>query len=283
MRFFPSFCVFIAGSVLFGCAGGSTSSTPRDVDNNDNNYSSLASGLTTDGSIVIPNASVTRDVTPRVEISGPILPTVYKGQYVDAQKKSLYDYEGINYPEDLDGEKVLANDTSLTFSYLLEKCAPILNGNEEPEYPMIETTSLTDDALTSAIAANYANVALCAYEKYGSKPYWIPALVNHVDICGDVLGSEWRIITENDITNLTDDNYTFIQNTLAGIPDSDNFWSNFYFSLKVYIRANDNTLKIANLTPDTSPRISDLPGEVSQDAKQHLEGGYVLRCIREVD
>src|SRR4030095_10137098 len=107
----------------------------------------------------------------RVSISSPILPNVL----------ILYTGEGANYPKDNASRQKLAHDSALTFCFLLTDCAPF--------YPTIKTKQ----PLTPAdLATNYGEVADCGYTRHTAKPYWIPQLVNDVDLCGTEMGAGWR-------------------------------------------------------------------------------------------
>ena len=77
-----------------------------------------------------------------------------------------------------------------------------------------------------------------AYTDFVSKPYWIPALVDQVDICGTELGSDWHMITEADANDVTDADAQALTTALS-TPNSTSFFGNFYFSLHVWVRATD--------------------------------------------
>jgi hypothetical protein len=68
-----------------------------------------------------------------------------------------------------------------------------------------------------------------------------------------------------------------IANALA-TPNSKNFFGNFYFGLSVWVRATDGSLRIGNLSPGVSVRVTDSP--VAATSTVHYEGGVALRCIR---
>ena len=54
------------------------------------------------------------------------------------------------------------------------------------------------------LATNYDQVGRCAYEQYTAKPYWIPKLVDDVDICGTEMGTGWRLISEADLASFSE-------------------------------------------------------------------------------
>jgi hypothetical protein len=192
----------------------------------------------------------------QVDISAPIIPRVL----------TLYPYEGANFPATLDQEQQVAHDASLIFDDLLNECQPL--------YPDITLWSAGDPALTpEQLATNYDRVAECSYALYTAKPYWIPQLVDDVDICGAELGSDWRLISESDLATLDEADYQFLQDTLTG-------GNGFYFSLQVFVRANDGTLMSGSLVTGIANRVTPLPSTVGGTAKYHLEAGLALRCIR---
>src|SRR6185295_10422652 len=120
-------------------------------------------------------------------------------------------------------------------------------------------------------------IATCAYQDFVSKPYWIPALVDGVDICGTELGSSWRLVSEDDAASFSEADAEAIAGSLS-TPGSSGFFGNFYFGLRVWIRGNDGSLGQGDLSPGVTSRVSALP--VPTDSKTHYEGGLALRCIR---
>ena len=200
----------------------------------------------------------------QIEISSPIFPRVLV----------LYASEGVHFPATLGGEVALAHDASLTFDTLLTACAAT--------HPAITLASGAHTPTPAELATNYNEVAECAYTTYTVKPYWIPQLVDDVDICGTELGAGWRLPTEADVAGMTEDSFTFIADTLTSTAEAKagaSFWGTFYFSLSIFVRAGDGSIRKADLSPGQSPRIAAL--SVAGDAmKSHYEGGVSLRCIR---
>jgi hypothetical protein len=200
----------------------------------------------------------------QIEISSPIFPRVLV----------LYASEGIHFPATLDGEIALAHDASLTFDSLLTSCAAT--------HPAITLASVAHTPTSAELATNYNEVAECAYTTYTVKPYWIPRLVDDVDICGTELGAGWRLPTEADVAGMTEESFTFIADTLTSTADAKSgasFWGTFYFSVSIFVRAGDGSIQKADLSPGQSTRI--VPLSVAGDAlKSHYEGGVSLRCIR---
>jgi hypothetical protein len=196
----------------------------------------------------------------RVEISAPILPDVL----------AIYK----PFPPTLDGEKAMAHDAALIYERLLVECAA--------DYSAI-TPAPADGSLltTEQLAANYNAVADCSYAKHTAKPYWIPKLLDDVDICGTELGAGWRMLTEDDVLSFTESDFQFMHDTL--IPLAGNgvnaSLGPFYFGLLVWVHGRDGKLAAANLDPGvTGGRITPL--DFTSGYTDHYEGGLGLRCIR---
>lgn len=195
-----------------------------------------------------------------VEVSAPILPRV----------SVLYPAEGNNFPASTADRATLAHDAALTFDFLMAACSMNHSG--------IVIPGPTDPPNTPAQnATNLETVANCAYTDFVSKPYWIPALVDQVDICGTELGSSWHLITEADVNDVTDADAQAMATALS-TPNSTTFFGNFYFSLHVWVRATDGSLARADLSPGVTARMSTLP--VSASSTTHYESDMALRCIR---
>jgi hypothetical protein len=200
----------------------------------------------------------------RVEISAPIFPNVL----------IMYNEQGSKYPTDFAGQKDLAHRSALTFEFLLEDCA------KDPRYNAIVLSKNGETLTPEQLAKNYSLVADCAYIKYTAKPYWIPQLLADVDICDMELGTGWRMINEADILSLRDEERKFIADTLSPsvfLTTGDDFGP-MYFSLRVFVRATDGTIKSAYLGPG-SANIQPLFAS-SENLKNHYEGELGLRCIR---
>ncbi len=201
-----------------------------------------------------------------VDVSAPILPKVL----------TLYAQEGVTLPTAPTAELALVASASLIFETLLADCKS--NPTYAGAYAGISLWNPVDAPLTpTQLTANYSLVAQCSYEQYTAKPYWIPKLVNDVDICGTQLGSDWRLPTEADLASFTDENFATMQNTLIGIADG-TFWGGFYFTLHIYVRAADGSLVQGDLTPGVAQRITPFPASI--DWTRHYESDLSLRCIR---
>ena len=194
-------------------------------------------------------------------ISAPILP------------RTMVIYQA--FPTTLDGEKTMAHDAALLFDWLLAQCAPL--------YPMITLDPGTGVGLTSAqLAVNYEEVARCAYEQYTAKPYWIPKLIDDVDICGTELGPAWRLITESDLTSLTDAEFQAVSDRWNVFAPGAGVFATFYASLAIWVRAADGTIAAGTLAPGvTGSRVTPLAA--GTDLTNHYEGSLGLRCIRRPD
>jgi hypothetical protein len=200
------------------------------------------------------------------ELSAPLFPDILVFERFQ---------DGSVYPTLSSAERIkLIDDNVRTFEELLLLCAAT--------HPAIILQATGAPALTAAeIAANYDEVARCAYEDYGAKPYWIPQQVSDVDICGRKLGEEWRLPTEADVGAFAESDFSFFQATLTAQPGKDWFPVHFYYSLDVYVRGSDGTLELGNLAPQTD-HILALP--VSGGAVNELYIGdgrpIGLRCLR---
>jgi hypothetical protein len=192
-----------------------------------------------------------------VQISAPILP------------RTTVIYQA--FPTTLDGEMTMAHDASLLFDFLLGVCAPL--------YPKI-TLDPTGAGLTGdQLGMNYDQVGLCAYEQYVAKPYWIPELVNDVDICGTEMGAGWRLITEADLTSLRDADFQAVSDVWNHYVTGGQGLAFFFSSLRIWVRANDGSIAIGTLAPGViGSRVTPL--DVPSTSTSHYEGELGLRCIR---
>lgn len=202
--------------------------------------------------------------TTTLEVSGPIFPIV----------SILYTHEAANYPATLGAEETLVDNVSLTFPSLLTSCAA-----NDPTITISPSAQLTPTQL----AANYNGVANCAYTTYTSKPYWIPELVDNVDVCERTLGASWHLPTEAEVEGLTAAEAAAFASTLSTVASSgSNSMGSFYFSLRVYVRGTDGTLKVGDLGAAAGPRVTAL-GLSAPEMKVHYEGNgspLSLRCLQ---
>jgi hypothetical protein len=196
-----------------------------------------------------------------VEISAPILP----------RTSVIY----APFPTSLDGEKAMAHDAALLFDWLLPQCAPL--------YPTITLAPADGSVLSQTqLATNYDQVGLCAYQQYVAKPYWIPKLVDDVDICGSEMGPGWRLIGEADLASLTAADFQNLADTWDLTAIGGNGLGFFYSTLAIWVRAADGTIQAGTLAPGVSgSRVTPLPPGISPT--DHYEGSLGLRCIRRTD
>ncbi len=201
-----------------------------------------------------------------VEISAPITP----------KTQVIYPKQGDKFPKDLAGMQTLAHEAALTYDYLLTVCAKDYPGITllPPEAPKV----LPADKLSM----NFELTAQCSYEKWTAKPYWIPMLVDKVDICAAELGLDWALLAEADVASLTAEQVAVLKKGLT--PSGKASFGNFYFSTKVFVRAAKGLLMTGAL--EVGAALKSI--EDSMPCKQcfpdpwtyHLEGGTTLRCIR---
>ncbi len=81
------------------------------------------------------------------------------------------------------------------------------------------------------------------------------------------------------MNSFTTDDLTLMATTLSGTAGSSGLMGTFYFSLTIFVRGGDGSLKKADLSPGALTRVSSL-GLSESAMKMHLEGGVALRCIR---
>lgn len=254
------------GAAAIGCGGGSAPDVPDAAAGG-----ARAVGLQYSGAIQLVHtaqaqAGARRATGPAgaqaaevVALSAPIFPDVL----------ALYPGEGASFPTDAAGEAALAHASALTFPFLLQMCAAL--------DPTILAESASGPALTpTELAQNYSKVARCAYDQYTAKPYWIPRLVDDVDICATELGADFRLLAQADVEAFSAEDLQLIEATLSAAAGGDQ-WGTFYYGLTAYVRATDGTLASADLTPGAAVRISTL---AAVDPTVHLERGLSLRCIR---
>lgn len=216
-------------------------------------------GLQTGGAIGLPVSDSRRE---RIEISAPITP----------RTDVIYPAQGAAYPSAPADEQALGLKAALTFRWLLLQCA---------DYKGLVVPATDDEVLPVAQRiVNYNLIAACAYTKFSGKPYWIPQLVNDVDLCWLTLGKDWRLLREQDLADLRDDEYAFLGDTLAGV-DTGGGLGGYYFTLLSYVRGSDGALKLGDLSRGARTRVSPLdPATI--DYKSHLEHQppVTLRCLR---
>ncbi|PKN58966.1 MAG: hypothetical protein CVU56_03215 [Deltaproteobacteria bacterium HGW-Deltaproteobacteria-14] len=208
-----------------------------------------------------------------VEVSAPLFPRVL----------DLYPFTGDAYPDGYDAQEALADDVLMTFGWLRDECAArgydVLLAGDAPLTP-------------EQRMENYNHVAECAYDEFTAKPYMVPQLVADVDVCALKLGDGWRLPTEADVLGWPDALFEGVADVLTETADGTSGWGTFYFSLLVYVTGADGDVRIANLHPDATTRVFDLPA--GTDPTRHVEAvpfdaagasGWappVVRCVREL-
>jgi hypothetical protein len=231
-----------AGGAIIGGSGGARADGGPGV-------TAQPAGLQYSGAVI---------TRPQIEISAPILPRT-----------------GVIYqpfPATLAGEQTMAHDAALTFDWLLGQCAPL--------YPGITLTSGGATLTTEQLGTNYELVARCSYEQYTAKPYWIPKLIDDVDICADALGGDWRLVTEGDLTSLTPADLQLLRDVMAPIATAapTDVFSTFYFGFHIWIRAEDGSIAAATLDP-TGAVVERIDFTSGLGPTNHYEGGLALRCL----
>ena len=271
---------------------GSDSNDSGQTGNNNNNNNTgdkkyrddELNSITYSGSLVVSAAMLGSSLkldseTPKVyEISAPLFPIV----------TTLYNYEDTNYPTTADNQRALAKDGYTTFEKIRDACL-----TKDPRGSFsggIKTEGNLQTLTAEERAENYSKIAQCAYEYFGSKPYSIPQLVSDVDLCAEHLGTDWRLLSEDDIGAFTLDVFSNIKGALEKTSGTFS-WGSFYFSLAAYTQGSDRNLKIGSLFPDAASRVT--AASFPAGSKHHLEshnidGGstgltsstVTVRCIR---
>jgi len=258
---FSSLFLFLLSGGITSCLGGGGTSVRE----------TAVEGLQYSGSIVISShltgASTLglSNTISKFEISAPIFPKM----------NELSRYEGSDYPSTTEGVVGAVENISITFANLLSECKVF--------YPTIVLSSDKQNLTAEDLSSNYNLVAQCSYERFSSKPYWIPQLINDVDVCMVVMGSSWRLLTQMDLNKLLPSQLQYFEQTLSTVKGvSSGFWGDFYFGLKTYAKGEDSLLKIGDLSSAASQKVSDL-GLDESAMKNHYEGtsGPVgIRCRR---
>jgi hypothetical protein len=199
-----------------------------------------------------------------VEVSAPILPL-----RMIANLNS-----GTNFPSTPECERALVVAASKTYAALLPEAA----AGDNTLTLLPDGGSLTPQQLQ----ANYSGTALYAYNHYDSKPYWIPRLVDDVDVCGLHLGSDWHLPTQDEVESFTQADLTFLRDTVAGADVNGTQFGSFFFSLHMFVRARDGTLQVGNLTPGAVTRVFPISYPAGTGALVELQSplNVGLRCIR---
>lgn len=204
-------------------------------------------------------------------LSAPLFPDITAIQHL----------VGDGYPATDAARRDVVDRHVLTFADLLAECPA--------RYPLIKIPMPGDTLTPEELATNFNQVARCSYEQHGAKPYWIPQLIDDVDLCAQKLGAGWRLPTEADLRAFSDADLLGLRETLTGVSKLDSLngsaasWGVVYFSLKIYARAADGALIFGDLNPDAAARTRAL-GVAPERRKQLLIdaafNNAVLRCLR---
>ena len=191
----------------------------------------------------------------KLTISAPIFPDV----------KVLYTGTGASYPATAQAQAKLAHEASVTFAELLAECPPL--------YPKIQLATGGAPLTPAQLADNYQAIEQCAYERHTAKPYWVPQLVEDVDICRAELGGGWRRLTGDDLAGLGVD----AREAIAASLDFGGGSGGFYFSLRVFVLDDGGVARSGDLATDA---VGAALAPFS-DPREHLENPiHALRCIR---
>jgi len=200
-------------------------------------------------------------IVRRVEVSAPILPDMVVWQHKG----------GAGYPATQGDALALVTDTTYSYQFLLNHCAT--------SYPSIVLAAAGLILTTEQLQTNYDQISRCAYDQYGAKPYWMPQILNDVDVCAVKMGAEWRLLAEADLATFTEADYKLFQDTMTLAQGADWFPRQFHFSLDVYVRGIDGQLKHGDLTPGAQ-HVNPLP--VTDLKELYVGNGRPIgvRCVR---
>lgn len=192
----------------------------------------------------------TGTATADILISAPIFP-----KYL-----SFANYEGDKYPTTLAEKHAIADNAFYSFERLFEICQTD-NAFKSRLFVAIDGQTLTQ----AQLASNYNTIAECAYLKFTIKPYFVPQIVEDVDLCSRVLppNSGWRMITDEDVISWGNPVFQSLTETLNSAASNNEYgMGTFYFSAATYIRTATG-LKIGVLYPNIGvpDRIVDLPSD----------------------
>ena len=200
----------------------------------------------------------------------------------------IYPAEGASFPTSLSAEAALASSAAITYDALLAACPTLTSTSGDP----YDIDTVTASPSVARLQLNYDSIARCAYEHYTAKPYWIPALVDDVDICASSLGAAWHLPSEAEILALGADDLSALAGAYDPLAPTFSGFGGMYFSMKMYVRGSvpDGSghfpLKVANLAPSAAipmdelrDGVGDVMGPSSPNYKVHNEAAVVLRCV----
>jgi hypothetical protein len=190
------------------------------------------------------------------ELSAPLVPCV-----------TALNKDGF-YPPGREEQERMADEASLTFPYFLDACAK--------RYPLVRPSN--GQTLTPEQGRdNYANVARCAYETHYGKPYWVPQLIDDVDLCERALGRGWHLPNRESLGRFNAEHRARLYQALKNVP-----FGGGYDSILMYARAEDGKLTLIDLAPAAArERGSSLPQLPAQPKLSFQAAALSLRCTRE--
>lgn len=222
--------------------------------------SSFQQGLQPNGAI-----GLAAGMKARVEISAPILPDADVWQHKG----------GTGYPASTADALALVTSTTYTYEALLSGC--------RSKYPTIVVPAAGHGLTAAQLTNNYDQVSRCAYVEYGAKPYWMPQILNDVDVCVEKLGAEWHLLSESEVSGFSEGDFMLMQTTMALPRGTDTFPRDFYFSLDAYVRGTDGSLKYGDLNLGAT-HVAGLPIAPTEMRDLYIGNGRPIgvRCARAV-
>jgi hypothetical protein len=190
------------------------------------------------------------------ELSAPIVPCVL-----------ALNRDGF-YPPEREARERMADEASLTFAYFQQACAE--------HHPIARPKA--GQTLTSEQARdNYASVARCTFETHYGKPYWVPQLVDDVDLCARELGSSWQLPTKESLGHFNARHRELLLEALRDVP-----YGGGYNSLVLYARDAAQQLTVLDFGPPHAHGDSRAdPVRLTSDRKQPFQAARIaLRCVR---
>jgi hypothetical protein len=167
------------------------------------------------------------------------------------------------YPRGAEEKQKFAYDVSLTFESLLDTCA---GGDPEIRLPPLSGGMLT----LAEWRGNYERVARCADDMFLAKPYWILDLVDSVNVCAIVLGSEWELPLVDTIARLPRAERAALVEALTHRHGR----ASTYFSTLMYARDQNGQLVEFDLARSTTRPLS------TGGRERREVGTTPLRCWR---
>jgi hypothetical protein len=171
------------------------------------------------------------------------------------------------YPPQREARERMADEASLTFSYLQQACAE--------RYPIVRPAP--DSTLTPEQARdNYASVARCSFETHYGKPYWVPQLLVDVDLCARELGPSWQLPTKESLARFNTRHRELLAEALRDVP-----YGGGYNSLVLYARETAQLTVLDLAPPQAQGERRAKPVRMPIDRKQPFQAPRVaLRCVR---